>query len=96
MVLVGEAHLRREDYLDKLKIALVTHNPNNLLKMYPNIRPAVETTEEVTEKDIEESEGTWKFKDEAFDPKSAEKLLTEMLAKNTGRLSMSDIGEGWM
>jgi hypothetical protein len=91
LLMIGENHLRTEDFLDKLRLALITHDPNNMVKVYPKW-----DKREATEEDIQTTQGSsWEF--EEFDPRDAEQILSDLLSNSSGRLTMADLGpdEGW-
>jgi hypothetical protein len=96
------AEAREKSWLmgEEFKRAIISADPGRFIPlMYPEW--GVKTDQDITDDDIRESEGEWKFKDTAVTPEEAERLLTELMASNVISLTGDDVlgsddeDEGW-
>lgn len=88
--------------MDRFKLALVSHDPVWIEKMFPDwSKPKpegeveVEYLKEVSDADLDQP-GEWRFQ-EKVSPEEAEKILAEMARRPGGSFGLDDMDdEGWV
>jgi len=91
--MVLEAKQRSLDFIDRWKLALIAHDPDRFTSVvFPEWMEQKATI--ATEKDLEDSEGMWRF-GEDIDAKDAESILEQMVADSSGTMTMDDLDEDW-
>lgn len=98
LVLVSEERLKAQDFVDRFKLAVVSHDPQRWVStMFPDWQKDEPTTEVVTEDtDLEDTEGTWVFED-SVTQEEAEREFAELMADRGGVIGFDDLpDEGWM
>lgn len=101
MMLAIEGHDDQTDFVDRFKLAWLSHNPpmwvNQLYPQMAEQQPKVDEEEEqvvyvdATDEELTDTTGKWEFK-----PMSREELA-EMLDDPTGVITLADLDaeEGW-
>ncbi len=102
LVILAEARSKTEERMEQFKLAMISYDPKFIKVMYPEWAKKVEENKverEVTEADLEDTTGEWKFTDQVS-PEDAEAILQSFLTNPTGSFTGADLGahdeEGWM
>ncbi len=86
-----------------IKLALITHNPEQYIKLLeePSIvvqppRQTVmgQTVDDITEEDLADTTGEWRFANNV-DPAEAEEILAGLMANPGGTLGGNDLEGHW-
>src|SRR5690606_29158210 len=102
ILLVSQERRKARDFVDRFKLALVGNDPGTWVdKVFPdwavpkteNPSPSyVQYVDEVTEEDLIDTEGEWRFK-EVISPEEAERVLAEMARNPKGSFGVDELGE---
>lgn len=87
ILLVREAKRRKEEYVERFKLALVTHDPSAASVLYDEVE-----TEIASDEDVMDTAGK-EFKFTPMSGEEAERVLAQMLASPNGTVKMDE--EGW-
>ena len=80
LVLVAESRTQAVQTSEAFKLAVISADPARFI---PLVYPEWSTSENITEDDLAESEGSWAFPDlPDFSPEDADALLDRLLADN--------------
>lgn len=93
LVLVMEAREKNRTAVEEFKLAMVSADP---LRYIPMVYPEwmVKSDDEITTKDLQESEGEWTFEQD-MSQEEIEQVLADLRAQNIVTLTGDDlVGEG--
>lgn len=99
LVMVGEERRKAQDFIDKIKMSVISHDPAFWIdRLFPRWRQGEDSNEvDLSQVDLDEaledSDVEWTF--DQVDPKEAERMLAELMASRGGTLSADDLDEEW-
>lgn len=92
LLMIAEARDNSRKMTEEFKRAILSADPGRFIPLlYPEW--AVKGDADITDEDLVESEGEWKFETTNFDPEDADAMLASLLADNTVTVTAEDVPE---